>query len=100
MTSADFPPIHPGEVLSEDFLKPLHLSQTRLAIELAVPAARINEIVNGRRGITPDTALRLGRALGTSPEFWLNLQARYDLEIALEHADNAELDRIRPFQRT
>ena len=77
---ADFPPVHPGEVLREDFLKPLAMSQYSLAKALAVPEIRISAIVNGKRAITPDTALRLGRFFGTSPEFWLGMQTSYDLE--------------------
>jgi len=74
-------PIHPGEILLEEFLKPLGLSQYRIARDLSVPPRRINEIMHGKRGITADTALRLGRYFGTSARFWLNLQARYDLEV-------------------
>jgi addiction module HigA family antidote len=74
-------PIHPGEILLEEFLKPLGLSQYRIARDLSVAPRRINEIVHGKRGITADTALRLGRYFGTSARFWLNLQARYDLEV-------------------
>ena len=73
-------PIHPGEVLMADFLEPLELSQYRLAQDISVPPRRINEIVHGKRAITADTALRLARFFGTSERFWLNLQARYDLE--------------------
>lgn len=75
-------PIHPGEILLEEFLKPMELSQNRLAKSLAVPARRINEIVLGKRAITADTALRLGKYFGVEPEFWLNLQMRYELELA------------------
>jgi antitoxin HigA-1 len=74
-------PIHPGEVLLEEFLEPLGISQYRLAKEAGVPARRINEIVHHQRGITADTALRLARFFGTSDLFWLNLQARYDLDV-------------------
>ena len=74
-------PIHPGEILLAEFLEPLALSQYRLAHDLSVPPRRINEIVQGMRGITADTALRLGRYFGTSAQFWLNLQTRYDLEV-------------------
>ena len=77
-------PIHPGEVLSEEFLKPLGVTQYRLAKEISVPARRINEIVHGTRGISADTALRLARYFGTSEELWMNLQARYDLEVERE----------------
>jgi addiction module HigA family antidote len=75
------PPIHPGEILLEEFLRPMNLSQYRLARSLSVPPRRINEIVHGKRGITADTALRLSRFFGTSERFWLNLQTRYDLEV-------------------
>lgn len=77
-------PVHPGEVLSEEFLKPMNLSQNRLALNIGVPARRINEIVLGKRSISADTALRLGRYFGTSAEFWLGLQAQYDLDITAE----------------
>src|SRR5438132_4266922 len=75
------PPIHPGEILLEEFLSPLGLSQYRLAKETSVPPRRINEIVRGSRSISADTALRLARYFGTSERFWLNLQSRYDLEV-------------------
>ena len=80
MAKAKLPPTHPGEILEEEFLKPLHLSQYRLAKDLSVPPRRINEIVHGMRAISADTALRLARYFGTSEQFWLNLQTRYDLE--------------------
>ena len=76
------PPIHPGEILREDFLQPLRLSMNKLAMDLHVPVTRIAEIIHERRGITPDTALRLARYFNTSARFWLNLQAAYDLEVA------------------
>lgn len=76
------PPVHPGEVLLEDFMKPLGLSQYRLAQELNVPALRISQIVHGKRAVTADTALRLARYFGTSANVWMRLQARYDLEVA------------------
>jgi len=75
-------PVHPGEVLLEEFLKPMGLSQNRLAIHISVPARRINEIVLGKRSITADTALRLSRYFGTSAKFWLGLQMDYDLDMA------------------
>lgn len=75
-------PIHPGEVLLADFLEPLGLSQYRLANDISVPPRRINEIVLGKRAVTADTALRLARYFGTSPQFWLNLQTRYNLALA------------------
>lgn len=74
-------PIHPGEILEEEFLKPFAITQYRLAKDISVPPRRINEIVNGDRAISADTAIRLGRYFGVSPQFWLNLQARHDLEI-------------------
>lgn len=75
------PPIHPGEILLEEFLRPMEISQYRLAKSISVPARRINEVVHGKRNITADTALRLSRFFGTSERFWLNLQTRYDLEV-------------------
>ena len=75
-------PIHPGEVLAEEFLKPMALSQNRLALDIRVPARRINEIVHGKRRISPDTALRLARYFDMSPQFWLGLQMDYDLDVA------------------
>ena len=79
---ATFPPIHPGEILLEEFLKPLKISQNALSRDLDVPLQRINQIVLKKRSITVDTALRLAKYFGTSPELWLNLQSRYDLETA------------------
>lgn len=76
--------IHPGEILMEEFLRPLGLSQYRLAKDISVPPRRINEIVLGKRSISADTALRLGRYFGNSPQFWMNLQSRYDLELGEE----------------
>jgi addiction module HigA family antidote len=81
MSEQKLPPIHPGEILLEEFLKPMELSQYRLAKDISVPARRINEIVHGKRNISPDTALRLSRYFGMSERFWLNLQTRYDLEL-------------------
>jgi addiction module HigA family antidote len=80
MKAKTMEPIHPGEILSEEFLKPLNISQYRLAKDINVPARRINEIVHGKRSVTADTALRLSRYFGLSERFWLNLQSRYDLE--------------------
>jgi len=77
---ADFAPVHPGEILQEEFMKPLGLSQYALAKALCVPQMRIHDIVHGKRGISPDTALRLARYFGTTPEFWLNLQMLWELE--------------------
>jgi addiction module HigA family antidote len=81
MTEEKLPPIHPGEILFEEFLEPMGISQYRLARDIGVPPRRINEIVHGKRGITPDTALRLSRYFGMSARFWMNLQTRFDLEI-------------------
>jgi len=81
MKNKKLPPIHPGEILMEEFLEPMGISQYRLAKNISVPPRRINEIVHGKRSITADTALRLGRFFGMSPQFWLNLQTRYDLEV-------------------
>ncbi|MFA5854797.1 MAG: HigA family addiction module antitoxin [Candidatus Gracilibacteria bacterium] len=89
-------PVHPGEILSEEFLKPLKLSEYRLAKDIAVPPRRINEITHGKRSISADTALRLGKYFGISPEFWLNLQSHYDLEIESEKLSPA-LKTIRIF---
>ena len=75
------PPIHPGEILLDEFLKPLNISQYRLAKDIGVPPRRINEIVQGKRSITANTALRLGRFFNISPQFWINLQSRFDLEV-------------------
>jgi addiction module HigA family antidote len=76
------PPVHPGDILREDLMGPLGLSINSLARDLRVPVTRVSEIVNGRRSVTADTALRLARYFGSSPQFWLNLQAAYDLEVA------------------
>ncbi|MGD8393492.1 MAG: HigA family addiction module antitoxin [Desulfobacterales bacterium] len=81
MKNKKLPPIHPGEILIEEFLKPMGLSQYRIAKDISVPPRRINEIVHGKRSISADTALRLGRFFGMSPQFWLNLQTRFDLEV-------------------
>jgi addiction module HigA family antidote len=81
MSELILPPIHPGEVLLEEFLQPLEISQYRLAKDIGVPPRRINEIVQGKRSISPDTALRLSRYFGLSERFWINLQTRYDLEM-------------------
>ena len=88
MTMKKLDPIHPGEILMEEFLKPMEISQHRLAKDIHVSARRINEIVHGERAISPNTALRLSKFFGLSERFWLNLQARYDLEL--------EKDRIGP----
>ena len=94
------PPIHPGEILLEDFMKPLGLSQYRVAKDMGVPALRISQVVNGKRAITADTAMRLARYFGTSPDVWLRLQARYTLEVA-EIAHGKQISReVRILDRT
>lgn len=85
-------PIHPGEILLEEFLQPMGLSQNKVALAIGVPARRINEIVHGKRAITADTALRLGRYFGNAPRFWLGLQMDYDLDVA-EDTLGERLDR-------
>jgi addiction module HigA family antidote len=82
MTDKKLAPVHPGEVLLEEFLKPMSLSQNRLAVSIGVPPRRINEIVLGKRSVSADTALRLARFFGTSAQFWLGLQSDYDLDVA------------------
>jgi len=94
---ATIAPIHPGEVLLEDFLTPLEVTQHHLAVSIGVPPRRINEIVHGKRRVTADTALRLARYFGTTDRFWLNLQTRYDLEIEKDHL-GATLEQIHPLQ--
>jgi antitoxin HigA-1 len=94
---ATIAPIHPGEVLLEDFLEPLGVTQHRLAVSIGVPPRRINEIVHGKRRITADTALRLSRFFGTTDRFWLNLQTRFDLEVEKDHLGST-LQNISPLQ--
>jgi addiction module HigA family antidote len=89
-------PIHPGETLREDFLKPLGLTANRLAMELMVPVTRVNDIARGKRAITANTSLRLARYFGTTPQFWMNLQANYELELAEDARGREIADRIRP----
>ncbi len=84
ITGKRIPPVHPGEILREDFLEPMGVSVYALAKAIKVPRSRINDVVLGRRAISADTALRLARYFGTTPEFWISLQARYDLEVAKE----------------
>lgn len=94
------PPVHPGEILLEDFMKPLGLSQYRVAKDIGVPALRISQIVNRKRSITTDTAMRLARYFGTGPDVWLRLQARYNLEQAqLEYGDQIN-DEVKVLDRT
>lgn len=95
MTAKVFPPITPGELLVEEFLKPMGISQYRLAKTIGVPARRINEIVHGTRRITPDTGIRLSRALGLDDRYWVDLQTHYDLEVEMD-AHHAEIDAIVP----
>jgi addiction module HigA family antidote len=93
-------PVHPGEVLLEEFIKPMELSQNRLAIDIGVDTRRINEIVLGKRAITADTALRLSRFFGNSPQFWMGLQSQYDLDMAQDQLGK-RLDReVRPYVTT
>ena len=92
-------PVHPGEVLLEEFLKPMELSQNHLALRIGVPARRINEIVLGKRGVTADTALRLGRYFGMSPQFWLGLQMDYDLDVTADKLADRLEEEVRPYQR-
>ena len=90
-------PVHPGEVLLEEFLKPMELSQNRLAIDIGVDTRRINEIVLGKRAITADTALRLSRFFGNSPQFWMGLQSQYDLVIAQDQLGKRLDSEVRPY---
>ena len=98
MTKKKLKPITPGEILLKEFMEPLGLSQNRLAKDIGVPVPRINQIVNGRRAITPDTALRLARYFGTGPEVWLNLQQRYDLKLARHKLDAKIAKTVRPLE--
>lgn len=84
MAKKNMHPIHPGEILQEEFLTPLDVSQSKLARDIDVPHRRINEIIRGKRSVSPDTAMRLARYFGTTPEFWMSLQATYDLRILLD----------------
>ena len=93
-------PLHPGEVLQKEFLEPMGLSQNKLAMALHVPARRINEIVLGKRGITADTALRLARYFGMSPQFWLGLQMDYELDVAQDSLDTRIVAEIMPMAAT
>ena len=97
MTEKLYAPIHPGEVLMEDFIEGFGITQHKLAVSIGVPPRRINEIVHGKRAITADTALRLGRYFGVEPQFWLNLQSRYELELAQERVAD-QITKITPLQ--
>ena len=99
MPAATMPPIHPGEILLEEFLNPLEISQYRLAKDISVPPRRINEIVHGKRAVTPDTALRLARFFGTTGQFWLNLQSRYELELERDRLGERLQAEVRVLER-
>ncbi len=99
MPTTVMPPIHPGEILMEEFLEPLGLSQYRLAKDISVPPRRINEIVHGKRAISADTALRLARYFGTTDRFWLNLQTHYDLELQRDRLGNRLESEVRVLER-
>ena len=97
MNTKKINPIHPGEILYEEFLRPMNLSQNRLAMDIRVPARRINEIVHGKRRISADTALRLGRFFDNSPQFWLGLQMDYDLDVAEDKLSDRLDQEIQPY---
>ncbi len=90
MNKKDFAPLHPGEVLLEEYLKPAGISRNALALKMRVPAQRIGEIVQGKRAISADTAIRLAKVIGTTPQFWLSLQMEYDLQIAQQRIESNE----------
>ena len=98
MSETKMPPVHPGEILYEDFMKPLGITQYRLAKEMHVYPRRVNEIVHGKRAISADTALRLARYLGTSAELWMNLQAHYDLELARDETEEQIVSEVQPLK--
>lgn len=100
MTAEKMDPVHPGEILLEEFLKPMNLSQNRLALDIRVPARRINEIVHGKRRITADTALRLARYFDMSPQFWLGLQMDYDLDMAEDQLAGRIEKEVQIYQKT
>ncbi len=100
MKNGDMVPLHPGTILLEEFLQPMNLSQYRLAKDTSVPARRINEIVHGKRSITADTALRLGKFFNMTPQFWMNLQSRYDLEVAEDNLSGRLEDEVHVYQTT
>lgn len=99
MASTAFPPVHPGVTLEEDFLKPLDLSGSRLALDIHVPPSRISDILHGRRGITAETALRIARYFGTSAAFWMHLQAQYDLAAAADASSGIIEREVRPREK-
>ena len=98
MSKTIMPPVHPGEILHEEFMKPLGITQYRLAKEMHVYPRRVNEIVHGKRAISADTALRLARYFGTSAELWMNLQAHYDLELARDEAEEQIMAEVQPLK--
>lgn len=93
-------PLHPGEILLEEFLKPMNLSQNKLALDIRVPARRINEIVHGKRRVTADTAMRLAKYFKMSPQFWLGLQMDYDLDVAEDQIADRIENEVREYQST
>ena len=100
MTKKRIPPIHPGEILLEEFLKPMGISQYRLAKDISVPARRINEIVHGKRAISADTALRLSRYFGMSERFWLNLQTQYDIDVQKDKIDEQFRQEVKVLEKS
>lgn len=98
MTKRDLPPVHPGEILLEDFLNPMGITRYRLAKEIGVPQRRIDEICSGKRSISADTALRLARFFGTDPQSWMNLQAEFDLETAAEALEGRIASEVKPWR--
>lgn len=100
MKKRNIPPIHPGEILLEEFMKPLEISQYKLAKDLHVSPMRISEIINGKRSITADTAIRLGRYFKMEAKFWINLQASYDLEKAMIETGHEIYEQINPFKKS
>ena len=96
MAEKKMPPVHPGEILKEEFLIPMDLSEYRLAKDIKVPALRINQIVRGQRSVTADTALRLARYFGTTAEWWVNMQAHYDLEVARDEIGETVTSEVKP----
>jgi addiction module HigA family antidote len=100
MAAKKMAPVHPGEILMEEFLEPMEISQYRLSRDIGVPPRRINEIVHGKRAISPDTALRLSRYFGMSETFWSNLQAHYDLEVERDRLGDRLEKEVRVYVRT
>ena len=97
MTKRDFPPVHPGEILLKEFLEPMGISQYRLAKNIGVTPRRVNEIIHGRRSITADTALRLGRYFSMEAQFWMNLQSHYDMEVAMDTLQDRLDKEVHPY---